>query len=46
MIELFGRLATGSAVRMGSVRRRWGDRLDIAFEYRGRGRMTVGVGRC
>jgi len=42
MIELFGRLATGSAVRMGRmrmgrVRRRWGDRLDIAFEYRGRG---------
>ena len=36
MIELFGRLATGSAVRVGRVRRRWGDRLDIAFEYGGR----------
>jgi len=44
MIELFGRLATGSAVRVGRVRRRWGDRLDIAFEYRGR--RGVPVGRC
>jgi hypothetical protein len=42
MIELLGCLTTGSAVRMGGMRRRRCDGLDIAFKDRGRRGVTVG----
>jgi len=35
MIELLGRLTARSAMRMGGMRRRRGNGLDIAFKNRG-----------